>query len=41
VALVLNLMTGHVSAQFHVVFDHDFSTIDDIRLPGQMTEPSQ
>jgi hypothetical protein len=41
VALVLNPMTGHVSSQFHVVFDDDFSTIDDIRLPGEMTEPGK
>jgi len=27
VALVLNLCTGHVSPQFHVVFDDEFSTI--------------
>lgn len=34
-------MMGHVSTQFHVVFDDDFSTIDDIRLPGEMTGPGQ
>ena len=28
VALVLNLKTGHVSPQFHVVFDDDFQTVD-------------
>ena len=28
VALVLNLRTGHVSPQFHVIFDDDFTTID-------------
>ena len=27
VALVLNPRTGHVSPQFHVVFDDDFSTV--------------
>ena len=27
VALVLNLRTGHVSPQFHVVFDDEFSTV--------------
>eukprot|EP00957_Ditylum_brightwellii_P081724 6217207-Ditylum_brightwellii.AAC.1 len=27
VALVLNLQTGHVSQQYHVVFDDDFSTV--------------
>ena len=27
VALVLNLKTGHVSPQYHVVFDDDFSTV--------------
>jgi hypothetical protein len=39
---MLNPMTGrHVSAQFHILFNDDFSTIDDIHLPGQMTKPSQ
>jgi hypothetical protein len=42
VALVLNPMTGHVSAQFHVIFDDNFSTTDNIcLLPGQMTKQSQ
>ena len=27
VALVLNLQTGHVSPQYHLVFDDDFSTV--------------
>ena len=27
VALVLNLRTGHISPQFHVVFDDEFSTV--------------
>ena len=27
VALILDLATGHVSLQFHVVFDDSFSTI--------------
>jgi hypothetical protein len=40
-ALVLNLMTGHVSAQIHVVFDDDFSMINAICLPDKMTEPGQ
>jgi hypothetical protein len=31
VALVLNLSTGLVSPQYHVVFDDDFSTVDFIR----------
>ena len=31
VALVLNLSTGHVSPQFHVVFDDDFSTVPNLR----------
>lgn len=31
VALVLNPQTGHVSPQFHVVFDDKFTTIDAIR----------
>jgi hypothetical protein len=41
VVLVLNPMTGQFLAQFHVVFDDNFSTIDDICLPGQMTKPSK
>lgn len=28
VSLVLNLRTGHVSPQFHVAFDDDFTTVD-------------
>ena len=28
VALVLNLKTGHVSPQFHIVFDDDFATVN-------------
>ena len=28
VALVLNLITGHVSPQYHVVFDDEFTTVD-------------
>ena len=28
IALVLNLKTGHVSPQFHVVFDDEFSTVN-------------
>jgi hypothetical protein len=39
IALILNLMTGHVSAQFQVSFYDNFSTIDNICLPSQMTEP--
>ena len=31
VALVLNLATGHVSPQFHVVFDDEFSTVQYLR----------
>ena len=31
VALVLNLTTGHVSPQFHVVFDDEFSTVENLR----------
>ena len=30
VALVLNLSTGHVSPQFHVVFDDNFETVSDL-----------
>jgi hypothetical protein len=32
VALVLNLTTGHVSPQFHCVFDDDFTTVEHLRL---------
>ena len=28
VALVLNLSTGHVSPQYYVVFDNQFTTVD-------------
>ena len=31
VSLVLNTATDHVSSQFHVVFDDDFSTVPFIR----------
>ena len=31
VALVLNLATGHVTPQYHVVFDDDFSTVQYLR----------
>ena len=31
VALVLNPATGHVSPQFHVLFDEEFSTVSFIR----------
>ena len=37
VSLTLNLQTGHVSPQFHVVFDDDFETVDSLR---KGTEPS-
>ncbi len=30
-ALILNLSTGHVSPQYHVVYDDTFSTVDSIR----------
>ena len=30
VPLVLNLQTGHISPQFHVVFDDDFSTVSSL-----------
>ena len=33
VALVLNLTTGHVSPQYHIVFDDNFSTVENLRLP--------
>ncbi len=32
VALILNLTTGHVSPQYHVVYDDHFSTMDCIRI---------
>ncbi len=32
VALVLNLTTGHVSSQYHVVFDDDFTTVSHLKL---------
>ena len=38
VALVLNLRTGHVSPQFHVVFDDEFSTVP--YLSGETTPPN-
>ena len=31
VALVLNVITGHISPQYHVVFDDDFSTVPALR----------
>ena len=37
VALVLNLTTGLVSPQYHVVFDDDFSTVDFIRSKKEPT----
>ena len=36
VALVLNLQTGHMSPQYHLVFDDGFSTVDALRTD---TEP--
>ena len=39
VPLVLNLATGHVSPQFHVIFDDNFSTLTDLRQPGQPINP--
>ena len=30
IGLILNLDTGHVSPQFHVIYDDDFSTVDDL-----------
>jgi hypothetical protein len=32
VALILNLSTGHVSPQYHVVYDDTFSTVASIRV---------
>ena len=39
VSLILNLSTGHVSPQFHIVFDENVSTVpslktDQFQLPG-------
>ena len=31
VSLILNLSTGHVSSQFHVVFDETFSTVPSLK----------
>ena len=31
VALVLNLKTGHISPQYHLVFDDGFSTVNSLR----------
>ena len=31
VALVLNMLTSHVSPQYHIVFDDDFTTVDYIQ----------
>ena len=39
VSLVLNNRTGHVSPQYHVVFDYTFSTMEDMRkgaVPGNL-----
>ena len=33
VGLVLNLQTGHVSPQYHLVFDEQFTTV-----PGNLTD---
>ena len=32
VALVLNITTGHVSPQYHLIFDDDFSTVGSMRI---------
>ena len=37
VSLILNLRTGHVSPQYHVVFDDDFTTVEAI---AQDSEPN-
>ena len=44
VALFLNLSTFHVSLQFHVVFDDEFSTVTFMRegtIPPNWTDPVQ
>jgi hypothetical protein len=33
VALLFNPHTGHVSLQFHVIFDNDFTTVPYLRQP--------
>ena len=35
---MLNLQTGHISPQFHVVFDDYFETVDSMR---KVTEPAK
>ena len=32
VALVLNIATGHISPQYHLVFDDDFTTVQSMRV---------
>jgi hypothetical protein len=36
---MLSPLMGHVSSQFHVVFHNEFTTVNNIHLPGQMTKP--
>ena len=38
VTLILNLQTGHISPQYHVVFDDNFKTMDSLR---KGVEPKQ
>ena len=40
VALVLNLKTGHVSPQYHVIFDDTFSTVEYLRQDTHPTTDS-
>ena len=38
VPLALNLQTGHISPQFHVVFDDDFSTVSSLGTDDDIPE---
>ena len=35
---ILNLMTGHVSPQFHVVYDDQFSTVSSVPVGDELTD---
>ena len=38
VPLVLNLQTGHISPQFHVVFDDDFTTVSSLGVTDEVPD---
>lgn len=38
VPLVLNLQTGHISPQFHVVFDNDFTTVSSLGVTDEVPD---